>query len=155
MSENDVFTAEFFNTEIQAIYPSSNSLKGIFAYLRFLDGDYFSRYQIHAEIASGNIENLVKAFESQHYFLYTNDDNPQITFTFDDYFIATNYSMGNAYQPSTFHTFIKTWELIGVSDDQTEHVIDSHSNIDLCGASGCNDYYIKTYQIKKPAAYKK
>ena len=155
MSESNVFTADFFNTEHQSIYPSPDSLKGIFAYLHFLDGKYFSRYKIDGEIERGSLQNIVQAFESSYDFLYTSDNNPQITFTFDDYFIATNYSMSNAYEPNYQHSFIKSWQLIGVSDDERQHIIDSHSNIDLCGSSYCTDTYVKTYQIKKPAAYKK
>ena len=154
MTGDDVFNIEFFNTNILSIYPTTDSLKGIFAYLRFLDGNYFSRYHLEGDIALGNIEDLVKAFESQHYYIRTSDEKPQITFSFDDYFIATNYTMTSPNEPNHDHSFIKSWHLIGVSEDQKEHIIDSRSD-DLCGKISCKNLYTKTYPIKKPAAYKK
>ena len=121
-------------------------MKGVFAFLRFLDGDYESRYQIEGDVTQNKVENIVQAHETEYSWITTTDEKPEIAFLFDDYFIATNYSMQNAYEPNIYHSFISSWNLIGVDDSGIEHIIDSHHNFKLCGNSqSCNSNYTKTF----------
>ena len=157
MSDISINKASFFNSELLAVFPTKDdSLKGVFAFLRFLDGNYESRYQLEANLTYGQIENIVQAHETEHLLIYTTDDKPEITFVFHDSFIATNYSMQNAYEQNVGHSFISSWNLIGVDDSGIEHILDSHQNFKLCGNSkSCTLNYTKTFQIKKPRKFKK
>ena len=122
-----------------------------------MDGDYKTRYSITGSVAYGDLDNIAKYHTSPNSFIYTENSIPEISFSFRDYFIGTNYSLVNAYYPSDSHSFMTDWHLIGVSDDDSEHIIDSRSGIELCGTGMkmCNKQYIKTYQIKRPRAFKK
>ena len=157
MSDISINKTSFFNSELLALFPTKDdSIKGIFAFLRFLDGTYKSRYKIEGDLQYGKVEYIVQAHETEHYLITTTENKPEISFLFDDYFIATNYSMQNGYEPKSPHSFMSSWNLIGVDDSNIEHIIDSHKNFKLCGNSQyCDLNYTKTFQIKKPAKFKK
>ena len=149
-----IFNAAFFNTELISIFPTDESLKGIFAYLRYLDGAYNSRYSVSGDVVN-NIDEIVQAFESQQGYINTKNE-PEITFSFKTNFIATNYTIASAYEDGVDHTYMKSWNLIGVDDNDNEHIIDSQTDYQFCeGSDGyCREKFVRTFQIKRPKAYK-
>ena len=155
MTELSIDSHDFFSSEPISIFPGDESLKGIFALLRHIDGRYLSRYSlIGDESYKPSLENIVKAFEVDYSYVIVY--KAEITFQFNQFFIATNYSIQNGYVEGESHTYIKSWDLIGVDNNGNERIIDKHTDFQLCPTIiNCDHAITKTFQIANPRPFKK
>ena len=102
-------------------------MKGIFAFLKYLDGSYESRYKIEANTSYGVSSDLVKYFDTSEGYVLTSTGKYDINITFQTLFYPTHYSLVNAGSDSVgSHTYNKDWDFVGVDDDNTEFVSASH-----------------------------
>ena len=157
MSGTEITDIGFFKTERIAIFPENQSMKGIFAYLKYLDGEYESRYSIYADLSIGQPSDIVRYFETSQNHVVTKTGKYDITITFNDSFYPTHYSIVNAGtdRSNESHTYNKDWDFVGVDDDNTEFVLDRQRNNYFCEKAICAEKVIKTIQIKRPKSFKK
>ena len=156
MSQSTVNNISFFNSENIAIFPEKQSIKGIFAYLKYLDGEYESRYKIEGETEYGTVSDLVMYFDTKQDHVHIKNGFYDITITFKTLLYPTHYSIVNAGLDSTgHHTYNKAWDFIGVDADNNEFVLDQQRDIAFCDDSVCSESVIKTMEIKRPKAFKK
>ena len=145
----------FFQNESIGIFPDGNSLKGIFAYLKYLDGEYTSRYSLESVAGSSGFENIIKPADSSQSFYNTAAGHYDISVTFTGLFLPTHYTIVNANYDGVFeHSFNKAWKLIGV-DNSHEVILDHQKGIEFCdGKTLCSNSVIKTFKVKNPKAHR-
>ena len=159
MSDSSVINSSFFNSERIAIFPETNSMNGIFAYLKYLDGEYGSRYTIEANLSVGNPFDLVSYHDTEQSYVYTKKGEYDITVTFNtSFFYPTHYSIVNAgtgKEDNGAHSYNKDWDFVGIDDNLKEHLLDRQRNNTFCDKNLCSERITKTMIIEKPKAFKK
>ena len=155
MTTTKIQNPSFFNEENIAIFPEEDSMKGIFAYLRYLDGKYLSRYTIEANLGYGEPSDIVMFYDTDQKYIHTEPGTYDINITFNTLFYPTHYSIANA-EPTEYstHSYTKDWDLIGI-DDRKEHILDKQRDIKFCENITCNKSIPKTMKIKKPRPFTK
>ena len=156
MSNSAINNISFFNSENIAIFPKDESMKGIFAFLKYLDGSYESRYKIEANTSYGVSSDLVKYFDTSEGYVLTSAGKYDINITFQTLFYPTHYSLVNAGSDSVgSHTYNKDWDFVGIDDEDNEYILDRQRNNTFCDNYVCQNSIIKTLEIKRPMAFKK
>ena len=123
----------------------NNTVNGIFASLKCIDGVYFSRYSIHTTLTHGNITNIVSYPEYGDSMQCTTSEAPYVTVTFKTPMIVSGYMMVNAYYiiPRSYPT---AWKVTGKYLDNPEVELDSQTNFKFC--EGCDKGYVPKYRSR-------
>ena len=122
---SNIQNSSFFNEENIAIFPEKDSMKGIFAYLKYLDGNYQSRYSIEANLTYGEPSDIVMFYDSDQKYIRTERGNYDVNISFNTLFYPTHYSIANAEQSENneTHSYNKDWDFIGIDDDDMKEYI--------------------------------
>ena len=141
---------DFVSSGSIGIFPSNESMKGIFFFLKTLDGNIESRYKIDAKLQYGSISYICNYFSTtNNNYFYTTSAETDVKIKFNSTFILTDYSFSNA---SPDHTYPSAWQVQSTFKNSNA-VIDRRSDEKFCSSENacslCSNSIVKTYHVKK------
>ena len=145
---------EIFEDSSISIFPSGDNMKGIFWLMKKLVGTFESRYKLIADIKQGTRDSIFDFYGTTNVtWARTNDNSPNITFSFDNSLILTDYSIYNGADQSA-HSYPTSWNIIGKDENGNEFRIDTRKKIKYCESNFCGISILKTFHTKNHRAAK-
>ena len=147
--------SEFNNQPIGVLQNSYSTIRGIFAFLRTLNGGYGTRYTIDSHQISSSYPSL----SIDRYYEWTNKYTYQsvegkldIKITFDSPFILTGYAVCNGVHLDTGNTYPTGWQIIAINEKTNKEIIlDEQKEQKFCASDSvvCATETVKGYGIKR------
>lgn len=138
---------ESFNNQTISVFPNNDtSMNGIFALLKEMNGDYGSRYNVSSSPNSSFLDKY-KSFPETKLFR-SNDNECDITFSFDSPFLLYSYSIVNAVVINDKNSYPEDWELYGKDEFDKSHLIERRTNQMFCSSNLCTEMRVKSFKVK-------